>query len=240
MGRAHEVRKAAMAKTAAAKTKVYSRFGKEIYMAAKAGVADPDMNQGLKRKIEQAKANQVPADVIKRAIDKAKGGSTDNYDDARYEGFGPESSTIVIDCLTDNVNRTISEIKTCFNKVKFKLGVSGSVSHNYETVGIFSFNYDNDEMMLEQLVNHDINVTDIEIEDNMMTVYVEPTDFHKGQVAIEELISDVNFDVCEIALIPNEYETLKGEDATSFQRLLSLLDDVDDVQQVYHNVKFED
>ena len=116
MGRAHEVRAASMAKTAAKKSKLYSRFGKELYIAAKNGVPDPDMNLALKRKIAEAKSNQVPADVIKRAIDKAKGGSDDNYDEARYEGFGPGNSTIIVDCLTDNTNRSITDVKTCFNK----------------------------------------------------------------------------------------------------------------------------
>ena len=116
MGRAFEVRKAAMMKTSAAKTKVYSRFGKEIYIAAKAGVPDPEMNQGLKRMIERAKANQVPADVIKRAIEKAKGGTDESYTSVRYEGFGPGNCTIIVDCLTDNVNRTVSDVRTCFTK----------------------------------------------------------------------------------------------------------------------------
>ena len=116
MGRAHEVRAASMAKTAAMKTKLYSRFGKELYIAAKSGVPDPDMNLSLKRKIAEAKANQVPAVVIKRAIERAKGGTDESYDSCRYEGFGPGESTIIIDCLTNNVNRTVSAVKTCFNK----------------------------------------------------------------------------------------------------------------------------
>ena len=116
MGRAHEVRAASMAKTAAKKSKLYSRFGKELYIAAKSGVPDPDMNLSLRRKIAEAKQNQVPADVIKRAIDKAKGGSDESYNEARYEGFGPGNSTIIVDCLTDNTNRSYTEVKTCFNK----------------------------------------------------------------------------------------------------------------------------
>ena len=114
MGRAHEVRAASMAKTAAIKSKLYSRFGKELYIAAKSGVPDPDMNLSLKRKIAEAKSNQVPADVIKRAIDKAKGGTDENYTEARYEGFGPGNSTLIVDCLTDNTNRSMTEVKTAF------------------------------------------------------------------------------------------------------------------------------
>lgn len=238
MGRAHEVRAASMAKTAAMKSKLYSRFGKELYMAAKAGIPDPDMNLTLKRKIQEAKANQVPADVIKRAIEKAKGGTVENYIANRYEGFGPGASTVIIDCLTDNVNRTVSEVKTCFNKAHAKLGVSGSVSYNYSEVGLFSFEYSDDEGMLEALILAEVDVVDLEVEDGIMSVQVAISDFHKAQMAIEELIPDVKFDVCEITMLPNEYTTLtESEDIELFNRLINLLNEVDDVQQVYHNVQ---
>src|SRR5690606_331116 len=127
MGRAFEVRKVAMAKTAAAKTKVYSKYGREIYMAAKAGVPDPEINLNLRRVIEKAKKDQVPSDIIKRAIEKAKGGVDENYTEVRYEGFGPGNTLIIVDCLTDNTNRTLTEVRTLFNKSGGKLGVSGSV-----------------------------------------------------------------------------------------------------------------
>ena len=128
MGRAHEVRAAAMAKTAAMKSKVYSRYGKEIYIAAKSGVPDPDMNLTLRSKIKEAKANQVPADVIKRAIEKAKGGSAESYDSLRYEGFGPGNATIIIDCLTDNTNRTVAAMNQCFNKSRCSTACFGKLS----------------------------------------------------------------------------------------------------------------
>ncbi len=239
MGRAHEVRAASMAKTAAAKSKLYSRYGKELYMAAKAGVPDPEMNQGLKRKIQEAKANQVPADVIKRAIEKAKGGAGENYDSVRYEGFGPGDATIIIDCLTDNTNRSLSSVKTCFNKSHCKLGVGGSVSHSYESVGVFSFTYEDEEGMLEALIMADVNVTDLEVEDKIMSVYTESTDFHKAQVAITEVLGEnVEFDVCEITMLPNEYVKVSGEEEKElWDRLLMLLNEVDDVQKIYHNVE---
>lgn len=238
MGRAHEVRAASMAKTAAIKTKVYSRYGKEIYMAAKAGVPDPDMNQGLKRKIAEAKANQVPADVIKRAIEKAKGSSTESYDSCRYEGFGPGDSTVIVDCLTDNVNRTISAVKTCFNKSKCKLGVAGAVSHGYEQVGLLSFAYEDEEKMLDALIMAEVDVKDLEVEEGNMTVYTEPTDFHKAQEAIKDLLGEITFDVCEITFLPNEYTKIENpEDKELWDRLLRLLDECEDVQKVYHNVE---
>ena len=238
MGRAHEVRAASMAKTAAMKSKLYSRYGKELYIAAKAGVPDPEMNLGLKRKIAEAKANQVTADVIKRAIEKAKGGTGENYDSCRYEGFGPGAATIVIDCLTDNTNRTIADIKTCFNKSKCKLGVGGSVSHGYTSVGLLSFSYEDEEAMLDNLIMAEVEVTDLEVEDGMMTVYTAPNDFFKAQTAITEMLGEIEFDVCELTMLPDEYVTVDNpDDRVLWDRLLMLLNEVDDVQKIYHNVK---
>ena len=238
MGRAHEVRAAAMAKTAAMKTKVYSRYGKEIYIAAKSGVPDPEMNLTLRSKIKEAKANQVPADVIKRAIEKAKGGSTESYDSLRYEGIGPGGATIIVDCLTDNSNRTIASMNQCFNKSHCKLGVKGSVSFNYDNLGVLAFNYEDDEKMLDTLIEADVNVEDIELEDGLMTVYVTQSDLHKAQEAIDALIPDCEYTVCAIKMIPQEYVKLEDEhDKELWNRLLTLLDEVDDVQEIYHNVE---
>lgn len=238
MGRAHEVRAASMAKTAAMKSKLYSRYGKELYIAAKAGVPDPDMNLTLKRKIQEAKANQVPADVIKRAIEKAKGGSNENYDSLRYEGFGPGAATVIVDCLTDNPNRTVSAMNACFNKSHCKMGVKGSVSFNYDNLGVLSFKYEDEEGMLDTLIMADVNVSDLEVEDGLMTVYVEPSDLHKAQEAIEGVIENVEFDICAIKMLPTEYTKLENpEDKELWERLLRLLDECDDVQEVFHNVE---
>ena len=176
MGRHFEVRAASMAKTAAVKAKLYSRYGKEILMAAKSGVPDPDMNASLKKVIERAKANQVPADVIKRAIEKAKGGTNENYSAATYEGFGAGGqATIIIDCLTDNANRTIADLRGCFNKSHAKIGVSGCVSFNYEHVGLISIKYDDEEAMMDALIMAEVDLKDIEVEEGQMTITVEPT-----------------------------------------------------------------
>ena len=241
MGRAHEVRAASMAKTAAKKSKLYSRFGKELYIAAKNGVPDPDMNLALKRKIAEAKSNQVPADVIKRAIDKAKGGSDDNYDEARYEGFGPGNSTIIVDCLTDNTNRSITDVKTCFNKTHgAKLAGAGAVSFGYQSVGLFVFPYEDEEGMLDILMDGDVDVVDLPCEDGTMTVKTAFTDFGKAQEVIEKAIPNVEFEVCEATLLPDEYVTLTAqEDIDAYHKLMDLLDEVDDVNKVYTNVIIE-
>lgn len=238
MGRAHEVRAASMAKTAAMKSKLYSRYGKELYIAAKSGVPDPEMNLALRSKIKEAKANQVPADVIKRAIEKAKGGSNENYDSLRYEGIGPAGATIIIDCLTDNSNRTVASMNACFNKSHCKLGVKGSVSFNYDNLGVLVFPYEDEEKMLDELIMADVNVNDVEVEEGIMTVYTEPSDLHKAQEAIETLIPNVEFSVCAIKMLPQEYVKLENpEDKELWDRLLRLLDEVDDVQEVFHNVE---
>jgi len=236
MGRAHEVRAASMAKTAAAKTKVYSRYGKEIYMAAKGGVPDPSMNVTLKRVIEKAKAAQVPADVIKRNIEKAKGGSTEAYIDNRYEGFGPSGATIIIDTLSDNSNRSLAEIRSAFNKSHCNLGQGGSVSYNYDNCGVLSFEGTEDET-LDILLMAEVDVKDIEAEDNNVTVYVDPKNLYAANDALEAAKGEMQFDVLEISMLPNDYVTLEGDDKMLFQRLLSLLDECDDVQHVYHNVE---
>ena len=134
MGRAYEVRKASIQKTGAAKAKLYSTFAKEIYLVAK-GNPEVDTNVNLKRIIEKAKKQQVPSDIINRAIDKAKGNGNDNYEEVTYEGFGPGASTLIIKTLTDNVNRTVGEVRAAFNKVNKSLGVTNSVSYNYDYVG---------------------------------------------------------------------------------------------------------
>ena len=241
MGIAHEVRAAAMAKTAAIKSKLYSRYGKELYIAAKNGVPDPEMNLALKQKIKEAKANQVPADVINRAIEKAKGGSTENYDSLRYEGFGPGASTIIVDCLTDNVNRTVAAMNSCFNKSHSKMGVKGSVSFNYDNFGVLSFENENEEEVLDLLLSKDVNVADVKVEDGLMTVYTDPSDFHAAQEALEEAYPGVEFETLGLKMIPQEYVTIDNpEDQELWNRLLTLLNDVEDVQEIFHNVKEND
>lgn len=237
MGRHFEVRAAAMQKTANQKAKIYSRYSKEILVAAKNGDPNPDMNQTLKKAIERAKANNVPADVIKRAIEKAKSSADENYSSARYEGFGSGGgSTIIIDCLTDNPNRTIANLRACFNKSHAKLGVGGSVSFGYEHLGVIVIQYDDEEYMMDALINKDIDLKEIEIEEGYMTITVDPTQLDDAKEAIEALIPDVKFEVLENKMVPNETVSLQGEDLDLFKRLVTLLDDVDDVQNVYHNV----
>lgn len=237
MGRAFEVRKAAMAKTSAAKTKVYSRFGKEIYMAAKSGEPNPEMNLSLRRIIDKAKAAQVPSDIIKRAIEKAKGNDGASYTEVRYEGYGPGGSNVIVECLSDNVNRTYAEVRNCFNKSNGNLGVLNSVVFLYDHVGSLLFPGNDEEAILEACIEADVEVKDIESKDGNISLLVEPTDLYKAKEAIETLLGEVEFSSLETTYLPQIEVTLNEEDQQSFDKLLSMLDDIDDVQNVLHNVK---
>lgn len=237
MGRTFENRKAAMAKTAGMKTKLYSKFGKEIYVCAKSGGADPSANLTLRRLIEKAKRNQVPAHVIDKALDKARGGGGEDYSTVRYEGFGPGNCMVIVDCLTDNNNRTIGDVRTCFNKAKAKLGAPGSVAHMFDHRAIFSFKHDNEEAVLEALMEHDVDVADIENEDGIITVITPHTEFFKTKTALSEAFNDIHMEIEEITFVPQTHTEVSGDDAQMFEKLLDMLNDCDDVQEVYHNAE---
>jgi YebC/PmpR family DNA-binding regulatory protein len=237
MGRAFEVRKAAMAKTSAAKSKVYSKYGREIYLAAKSGVADPEINVNLKRMIEKAKKDQVPADIIKRAIEKAKGGVEDNLTSVRYEGFGPEGSMFIVECLTDNVNRTVSEVRNCFTKTGGKLGVSGSVLHQFNHQAIFAVSNKTEDEIFEVLVLNDINVSDIESDEDGVSIYGEAQDFNSIKTALLDAMPDIEFETDEIMWVPiTEVKLTQEESFKAFEKLQNMLDELDDVQDIYHNI----
>jgi YebC/PmpR family DNA-binding regulatory protein len=236
MGRAYEVRKASIQKTGAAKGKVYTTFAKEIYLAAKKGSPNPEANVTLKRLIDKAKKNQVPTDIITRAIDKAKGVGQDEYHEVVYEGFGPGASTLIIKCLTDNVNRTVGMVRAAFNKVNKSLGVTNSVSYNYDHLGIISFKYENDDEILEVLLNAGIEVVDIEKEDGYVTVSLNPSDMNSAKDEIEKLVPNVDYEIDEVGMYAKDKITLEGEDKEIFDRLYNILEDIEDVSQIYTNV----
>ena len=237
MGRAYEVRKASIQKTGAARGKLYSMYAREIYQVAKTGGCETTSNAALKRLIERAKKDQVPADIIKRAIDKVNSGADESYDSVRYEVFGPAGATVIVDCLTDNVNRSISAVRAVLNKTKCKMGAMGSITYNYDNLCIISFKGLTEEQTLDALIEHDIDNVDIELEDDAIVIYGEPQDNFKIKEAILSVLPDVQFDMDEITMLPKDKVTLEGEDLEMFNRLLTLLDDVEDVQHVYHNVE---
>ena len=243
MGRAHEVRSASMAKTAAIKSKLYGRYGKEIYIAAKSGVPDPDMNLALRAKIKEAKSNHVPADVIKRAIDRAKGGDNSNYDEIRYEGFGPNNSTVIVECLTDNTNRSLTEVRNAFNKSKgCKMASAGAVSFGYQRLGVFEFESSmGEEEMFDLLLMEEVDVTDIALDEGYFEIKVNPSDFSKAQELLEANIEGIEFERCEIAMVADEMVTLTDEnDIAGYNKLMNMLNECDDVNKIYTNAIIEE
>ena len=237
MGRAYEVRKASIQKTGAARGKIYSMYAREIYQAAKNGGVETASNASLKRLIERAKKEQVPADIIKRAIDKVNSGADESYDSVRYEVFGPAGSTIVIDCLTDNVNRSISSVRAALNKTKCKMGSMGSITYNYDNLCIISFKGLTEEQTLDALIESGIDNVDMELDGDSIVIYGDPQDNFKIKEAITKVLPNVQFDMDEITMLPKDKITLSGEDFEMFNRLLTLLDDIEDVNHVYHNVE---
>ncbi len=237
MGRAYQNRKESMAKTSDMKAKLYSRYGREIYVTAKSGGVDPDGNLALRGLIDRAKKDQVPGHVIDKALDKAKGGGGEDYSPARYEGYGPGGSMAIIECLTDNPNRTFGDVRQAFTKTKCKIGTQGSVSHMFDHCAIFVFAGDDEEAVLEALMEGDVDVTDIELEDGKITVFAPNTEYFKAKTALIERFGEIDFDVDEIQFIPQSYTTLSGDDVALFDKFLAILNDLDDVQQVYHNVE---
>ena len=222
---------ASKAKTGAAKAKVYSSYAKEIYSIAKQGGTDPNGNLNLRHLIEKAKKEQVPADVIKRAIDNVNSGADESYTSVRYEGFASGGATVMVDCLTDNVNRTVSLVRNAFTKSKAKMGVSGCVSHMYEHLSVVVVKNMTEDEAIEALLMGEIDVTD----DNV-SIYGDPSDLYKIKNALTNMKPDVEFIVDEVTYLPNETVLLEGEDKENFDKLISMLDDVEDVQKVYHNV----
>ena len=237
MGRAYEVRKASIQKTGAAKAKLYSMYAREIYDVAKKGGTDPVSNASLKRIIERAKKEQVPGDIIKRAIDKVNSGADETYQQTTYEMFGPAGSTLIIECLTDNLNRSISDLRAVVNKCHIKMGAQGSVLFNYDHLCVVSFKWLDEEAKMYALFENDVDVDDIEMDEGSIVVYGKPQDLYSIKEAITSKVPDVDFDIDEITYIPKEKVTLVGEDLELFNRVLTMLDEVEDVQHVYHNVE---
>ena len=231
MGRHFEVRAASMSASAKKKSAIYMRASKEIYMAAKRGVPDPNSNLALRAAIDKYR-KQCPKDVIDRAIKKAQGGDATNYIEGRYEAYGPAGTYLIINTLTDNSNRALVNVRTIVTK---KGGHLGDVSYNFEQVGVLDFAYSGSEESLEEiLILGDVDVREISLEDGVAEVIVDPASFaHAKEVLAENGINDYEF--AEVTMKANDLVTLDGEDLQKFKDLLDLLDDCEDVQAVYHN-----
>ncbi|WP_409272653.1 YebC/PmpR family DNA-binding transcriptional regulator [Neobacillus sp. SCS-31] len=220
-------------------SRIYAKFGREIYVAAKQGEPDPESNQALKVVLERAKTYNVPKAIVDRAIEKAKGGSDENYSELRYEGFGPNGSMVIVDALTNNVNRTASEVRAAFGKNGGNMGVSGSVAYMFDATAVFGVDGKTADEVLELLMEADLDVRDILEEDDSVIVYAEPDQFHVVQEAFKNA-GITEFTVAELTMLAQNDVTLPADAQAKFEKMIDALEDLEDVRQVYHNVDLEE
>lgn len=237
MGRAYQNRKESMAKTSDMKARVYSRYAREIYVSAKSGGVDPAGNLSLRGVIERAKRSQVPAHVIEKALDKARGVGGEDFSTARYEGFGPGGCGIIVDCLTDNPNRTFGDVRQCFTKAKCKLGSPGSVSHQFDHSAILVLESDDEEAVLEALMMADVDVSDIEGDEGKVTVFTPHTEYFKAKQALLDGLDNAEFEVDDIQFVPQATTSLNEEAQAALHQLIDTLEYLEDVQSIYHNAE---
>lgn len=216
-------------------SRIYAKFGREIYVAAKQGEPDPESNQALKVVLERAKTYNVPKAIIDRAIEKAKGGSEENYDNLRYEGFGPNGSMVIVDALTNNVNRTASDVRAAFGKNGGNMGVGGSVAYMFDPTAVIGVEGKDEEETLELLMEADVDVRDILEEEDSVIVYADPDQFHAVQKAFNDA-GITEFTVAEQTMLAQNDVTLPEDAQAQFEKMIDALEDLEDVQQVYHNV----
>lgn len=217
-------------------SRIYAKFGVEIYVAARSGEPNPESNQALKFVLERAKTYNVPRHIIDRAIEKAKGGSEESYSELRYEGFGPNGSMVIVDALTNNVNRTASEVRAAFGKNGGNMGVSGSVAYMFDATAVIGIEGKTEDDVLEILMEADVDVRDILEEEEQVIVYAEPDQFHAVQEAFKN--AGINeFTVAELTMLAQNEITLPEDAQAKFEKMIDVLEELDDVQRVYHNVE---
>ena len=224
------------AKTDQQTSRIYAKFGIEIYAAAKSGDPNPETNQKLKFVVDRAKTYNVPNHVINKAIEKAKGSDDETFQELRYEGFGPNGSMIIVDALTNNVNRTAANVRTAFSKNGGNMGVAGSVSYMFDSTAFFAFSGQDEEAITLALLEADIDVKDVVSEEDSLIVYGQPEDYALIRSTLESLgIKD--FDLAEIQMLAQNEVELNESDLIKFEKLIDALEDDEDVQNVYHNVE---
>jgi YebC/PmpR family DNA-binding regulatory protein len=218
------------------RSKVFQKLAKELYVAAKSGDPNPENNPSLRMVIEKAKGENMPKANIESAINKAKNrGDGENYESIRYEGYGPHGIAIMIDCLTDNKNRTAGFVRSTLTKKGGNLGTDGSVSYLFERKGIIVLDnvYDEDKIM-EDVLN--LDVLDFSSDDDSYIIYTDPTKF----IEVKDELTKMGYDkflVSEVTFVPNNYIALDEEATEKVCNLIDALNDLDDVQAVYHNLE---
>lgn len=218
------------------RSKVFQKLAKELYVAAKSGDPNPENNASLRMVIEKAKSENMPKANIESAINKAKNkGNDENYDFIRYEGYGPSGIAIMIDCLTDNKNRTAGFVRSTLTKRGGNLGTDGSVSYLFERKGVLVLDkeYDSDKLMEDIL---ELDILDFNEEEDSYIIYTSPESFIEVKDKLEEMGYN-NFIMSEVTFVPNSYISLDEESTEKVSNLIDALNDIDDVQNVYHNLE---
>ena len=239
MGRAFEYRKAAKLKRWGHMAKTFTRLGKQIAIAVKAGGPEPENNPSLRSVIATCKRENMPKDNIERAIKNAMGKDQSDYKEVTYEGYGPHGIAIFVDTLTDNTTRTVGDVRSVFNKFSGTLGTTGSLSYLFDHKCVFTFKkkdgLDMDELILELI---DLNVEDEfdeDEEENTITIYGDPKSYAQIQHFLEEqAFEDIGG---EFTYIPNDLKDIDADARATIEKMVEKLEDFDDVQNVYTNMK---
>jgi len=219
------------------RSKIFSKLSREITVAAKLGDKNPDMNARLRSAIQAARSANMPKDNIERAIDKSSISADSNFENLRYEGFGPNKTAVIVETLTDNKNRTASSIRTIFQKSGGGLGTQGSASHNFQQLGVIKIDKDeiDDEGMLELAIESGVN--ECFSHENFHEVQNAKTEIYEVKNKLEKKIE--NFLSTEIEWVPLNTVNLSGENKDNMIKFLETLDDDEDVQNIFTNAKFE-
>ncbi|MEK3890598.1 YebC/PmpR family DNA-binding transcriptional regulator [Bacillus sp. FSL K6-3431] len=220
--------------------RVFQKLAKEIYVAAKQGGPDPELNPSLRLVVEKSKTANMPNDNIKRAIDKAAGNQeSENYEEIIYEGYGPGGTAVLVMCLTDNKNRTASNVRLAFNKHGGNLGETGCVSYMFDRKGYLviereELEIDEDEMLMHVL---EAGGEDLETMEEVFEIYTDPESFIEVKSSLEK--AGFRFVTAEITMIPQTTADLNEEQTDKMERMLDMLEDDDDIQGVHHNYENE-
>ncbi len=222
----------------AARSKLFSKLAKEITVAAKMGDPDPDKNPRLRLAVKEAKSNSVPKDVIQRAINKGSGGDVENYEEIRYEGYGPEGVAIIVEAMTDNRNRTASSVRSIFTKAGGNLAETGAVSFMFDRKGLVTYpaSAGDADTVFEAAI--EAGAEDVESSDDGHEIYCEATDLHEVASALEKVLGES--ETTKLIWKPNVTTPLDLDGARKLLKLISALEDDDDVQTVTANFEISD
>ena len=237
MGRAFEFRKARKMKRWSKMAKTFTRIGKDIVISVKEGGPNPETNSRLRQVMQNAKAANMPKDNVLRAIKKASSKDTANYEEISLEGYAANGIAIFVDCATNNNNRTVADVRSYFSKCDGALGTNGSLEFIFDRKGVFTINPEEISMALEDLEMEliDGGLEELEVDDEAITIYSDFREFSSMQKKIEEL--NIEITNSELQRIPTSTKKITTEQAQKVFKILDLLEENDDVQQVFHNME---